>query len=482
LSYQWQRNNVNIRGATQATYVKSNVQDADNNSNYRVIVRNAVGQVTSRNAVLTVNQPAPLLIVSQPPAKTYRHYSEPISLSVVATGDNVTYELFYRLQSQNNFTRIGALNTLSFAARSGYSGEVFYRFVVRASGNQSKTVDFIVDFSYYKIVGNEVYYQPGSTPVLVSGLATNFRSISLFAARDGNSCHYNEKTFPSCSPGTFQSVAGTSSFYKDAANVWIVNYNRLNPIVFVPAANPATFSNVPGASSFWGRDDKRLFYKTIGIPVADTASLRGKSNYLAMNNTNCYFASSFDAPVAMPNCDPNTIDAVYWELSTGTKTPTVYSKDANRVYYKSTLLSGENPAVTKAISTSIITGSVRAYHYGKVIPDSNASSFKLLDKANWATDSDTIFVYYSAGENYNWPRRQNANASALTPFQYESRSNPGQFFNSLYARVGNTVYCGTSTGSLVILTGLDIASFKPINVFAGSDKAATYNNCVRTPL
>ncbi|MCD9017091.1 PQQ-dependent sugar dehydrogenase [Parachryseolinea silvisoli] len=54
LSYQWQRNNANITGATSASYTIANTQ-ASHAGTYRVIVSNSAGSVTSSNATLTVN-------------------------------------------------------------------------------------------------------------------------------------------------------------------------------------------------------------------------------------------------------------------------------------------------------------------------------------------------------------------------------------------------------------------------------------------
>lgn len=52
-NYQWQRNGVNIAGATSATYVITSAAAA-NAGTYRVIVSNGAGSVTSQNAILTV--------------------------------------------------------------------------------------------------------------------------------------------------------------------------------------------------------------------------------------------------------------------------------------------------------------------------------------------------------------------------------------------------------------------------------------------
>ncbi|UOQ53834.1 PQQ-dependent sugar dehydrogenase [Hymenobacter cellulosivorans] len=56
LSYQWQKNGVNIAGATAATYTIASVTAASAGQ-YRAVVTNAVGSVTSAAATLTVTAP-----------------------------------------------------------------------------------------------------------------------------------------------------------------------------------------------------------------------------------------------------------------------------------------------------------------------------------------------------------------------------------------------------------------------------------------
>src|SRR5213080_169168 len=58
LGYQWQKNGVNITGATSASYTTPATTTADSGSTFRVVVSNSAGTVTSSAATLTVN-PAP---------------------------------------------------------------------------------------------------------------------------------------------------------------------------------------------------------------------------------------------------------------------------------------------------------------------------------------------------------------------------------------------------------------------------------------
>jgi hypothetical protein len=54
LSYQWQKNNANIAGATSSSYTTPATVASDNGATFDVIVSNAIGSVTSTTATLTV--------------------------------------------------------------------------------------------------------------------------------------------------------------------------------------------------------------------------------------------------------------------------------------------------------------------------------------------------------------------------------------------------------------------------------------------
>jgi uncharacterized protein (TIGR03437 family) len=65
LSYQWQRNTVNIAGANSSSYTLSSAVLADNGARFRCVVSNAFGNATSNEATLTVTRPAPVLLVEE---------------------------------------------------------------------------------------------------------------------------------------------------------------------------------------------------------------------------------------------------------------------------------------------------------------------------------------------------------------------------------------------------------------------------------
>ena len=71
LSYQWQRNQVNIAGATATSYTLSNAQLTDNGARFRAVVFNGFGTATSNEAVLTVtSNGAPVANLTTPAAGT----------------------------------------------------------------------------------------------------------------------------------------------------------------------------------------------------------------------------------------------------------------------------------------------------------------------------------------------------------------------------------------------------------------------------
>lgn len=62
LSYQWQRNQVNISGATSSSYMISATAASDNGARFRCVVTNSFGAATSNEATLTVQPPPPVLL------------------------------------------------------------------------------------------------------------------------------------------------------------------------------------------------------------------------------------------------------------------------------------------------------------------------------------------------------------------------------------------------------------------------------------
>ena len=100
LSYQWQRNQAAISGATSASYTTPPATSTDNGAQFRVVVSNSVGSATSDPATLTVSSTPPPppphdtapTITTQPADKTVAP-GETATFSAAATGSNpLTYQ------------------------------------------------------------------------------------------------------------------------------------------------------------------------------------------------------------------------------------------------------------------------------------------------------------------------------------------------------------------------------------------------------
>ena len=83
LNYQWQRNQVNIPGATSSSYTLPAAAFADDGAKFRVVVTNAFGNATSNDATLTVN--APPSITGHPASQTVTQ-GQPATFGVMAIG------------------------------------------------------------------------------------------------------------------------------------------------------------------------------------------------------------------------------------------------------------------------------------------------------------------------------------------------------------------------------------------------------------
>jgi hypothetical protein len=120
LSYQWQKNQLNIAAATSASYTTPATTSADNGTGFRVIVTNPVSSVTSNAATLTVN--AGPSITAQPVNQTV-NVGQTATFTVVATG---TPPLSYQWQkNQVNIAGATSAGYTTPATTSADSGTSF---------------------------------------------------------------------------------------------------------------------------------------------------------------------------------------------------------------------------------------------------------------------------------------------------------------------------------------------------------------------
>lgn len=110
LNYQWQRNMVNISGASSPGYTIASTAFADNGAKFRCVVSNSFGTANSNEATLTVN--APPSITSHPSNLTVMQ-GQSATFNVSATG---SIPLSY--QWQRNQVNISGANSSSYTIAS----------------------------------------------------------------------------------------------------------------------------------------------------------------------------------------------------------------------------------------------------------------------------------------------------------------------------------------------------------------------------
>jgi len=132
MTYQWQKNDVDIPGATADWYTTPPTTSADNGATFRVIATNASGSVTSDPATLTVNAaPAGPAITAAPVNQTVAA-GQSVTFGVTATGGgSMTYQW-----QKNGINIAGATaSSLTLNAITSDNGATFRVVVTDSAGS-----------------------------------------------------------------------------------------------------------------------------------------------------------------------------------------------------------------------------------------------------------------------------------------------------------------------------------------------------------
>ena len=132
LGYQWQKNGVNIAGATSASYTTATTTTADSGSTFRVVVSNSAGTVTSSAATLTVNAAAVAPTITTQPANQTVTAGQTATFAVVAAG---TAPLGYQWQKNGaNITGATSASYTTATTTTADSGSTFRVVVSNSAG------------------------------------------------------------------------------------------------------------------------------------------------------------------------------------------------------------------------------------------------------------------------------------------------------------------------------------------------------------
>ena len=155
LSYQWQKDRVNISGATGVTYTTPVTTSANNGDRFRVVVSNAYGKVTSNEAILTVTSVPPpasnkqLVLIDT----NYTHITTLVKVPLLRTAtDGKTYANSGKAFSFFNFPSWVPNN---FVSPVNYSKGTIYQRIQVLTKPSTKTVQYQLCLFQDQIISSE---------------------------------------------------------------------------------------------------------------------------------------------------------------------------------------------------------------------------------------------------------------------------------------------------------------------------------------
>jgi len=200
LSYQWQKNGVDVAGATADWYTTDPAQTGDSGTRFTVLVKNTASALTSSAATLIVS-PAPVAasITTQPSSQTVTVGDRAV-FTVAATGTSLSY------QWQKNGVDVAGATTDWYAtdpAQAGDSGTM-YTVIVKNTVNTLTSSAATLTVSPAPVAPS-ITTQPSHQAVTAGE-----RAVFTVAAA-GTSLHYQWKRRVGAS--TWTNVGGDSSWF-----------------------------------------------------------------------------------------------------------------------------------------------------------------------------------------------------------------------------------------------------------------------------
>jgi hypothetical protein len=167
LSYQWQKNSVNIGGATGASYTTPSAAAGDTGAKFDVVVSNTAGSVTSAMVTLTVNAGAVAPTITSQPANQTVTIGQTATFSVTATG---TAPFSY--QWQKNSVNIGGATASSYTTPATASGDTGTKFGVIVSNTAGSVTSAIATLTVNTgAIAPTITTQPANQTVIVGQTA-----------------------------------------------------------------------------------------------------------------------------------------------------------------------------------------------------------------------------------------------------------------------------------------------------------------------
>jgi glucose/arabinose dehydrogenase len=250
LSYQWQRNGVNIAGATSSSYTISSAQTSDNGARFRARVTNSAGSATSNEAVLTVtSNRAPTATITAPAAGTLYQGGQTITYSGRGTDPEDGTLAGARFTWRIDFHHATHIHPFMPATSGATSGA----FAVPTTGHTESDVWFRIHLTVTDSGGlTSSTYRDVMPQLARIQLATSPTGLQLRLDDQPVTTPYSftgvvgvERKLEAVSP---QTVGGSTWYYQS----WSNGGTRVQTISTPPAdmTYTATFANAPPPPSF----------------------------------------------------------------------------------------------------------------------------------------------------------------------------------------------------------------------------------------
>ncbi|MBI5289170.1 MAG: PQQ-dependent sugar dehydrogenase [Chloroflexi bacterium] len=195
LSYQWQRNGVNIAGATSATYNITSTVSGDNGAQFRCVATNTSGSATSNPATLTVTaNTAPVASITSPASGATYAAGDTINYAGTGTDAQDGALAASRFTWQVDFHH----NTHTHPFIPATTGATFGSFVVPNTGETAANV-------WYRIYLT-VQDSGGLTQTVFRDVSPRTSQITVATVRSGLQVTVDGQPFTA--PYTFTSVVG----------------------------------------------------------------------------------------------------------------------------------------------------------------------------------------------------------------------------------------------------------------------------------
>jgi len=307
LSYQWRKGNVNIAGATSATYTINPVNISDAALNYNVVIVGTCSNDTSINVSLTVN--AATLIIIQP-VNQIACVGDSVSFTVVATGTGLTYQW-----RKGNVDIVGATSsTYTINPVTVADAALIYNVVIlgTCSGDTSINVSLTVnsapiiitqpvsqtacigDSVSFTVVatGTGLIYQWRNGTIDITGANSSTLTINPVTISDA-AINYNVVITGTCSNDVSVNVSLT-------VNALPVAIAISNSPVCLGSSIDLTAQTVAGATYQWTSSTE--FTSTVQNPVIPTSSLSDAGTYSLVVTANGCTSVPSTITVVVNNC------------------------------------------------------------------------------------------------------------------------------------------------------------------------------------